>query len=82
MSFYRIYPLSPTGGIGTPIDAECADDSSALVAASLLDDEVAYGCEVWETTRFLGRFHFRPVRMPAPTPETGRACRSEAAAAQ
>jgi hypothetical protein len=65
MPFYRIYPLSPAGRIGSPIDAECADDAAALVAASLLEEEVADGCEVWELTRFLGRFHFRAAREPA-----------------
>jgi hypothetical protein len=66
MPYYRIYPLSPSGTVRAPVDAECADDSAAIIAASLLDDQVAYGCELWEFTRFLGRFHFAPTR-PAPT---------------
>jgi hypothetical protein len=64
MPFYRIYPLGPNGRVQPPVDAECADDASALVAASLLDDRVANGCEVWELTRFLGRFHFQAPRYP------------------
>jgi hypothetical protein len=64
MPHYRIYPLSQTGGVGDPMDAEYIDDATALVAASLLDDKVRNGCEVWETTRFLGRFHFQPTRPP------------------
>ena len=64
MAFYRIYPLSPAGRVGPPVDAECVDDAAALVAASLLDDRVKDGCEVWELTRFLGRFHFQAPRAP------------------
>ena len=66
MPFYRIYPLNPAGRVCPPVDAECADDSAALVAASLLEEEVRNGCEVWELTRFLGRFHFaaEPARAP------------------
>jgi hypothetical protein len=48
------------------VDEECADDVSAIVAASLLDDKVKNGCEVWELSRFLGRFHFQASRPAAP----------------
>jgi len=64
MPFYRIYPLNAAGRVQQPVDAECADDAAALVAASLLEDRVANGCEVWELTRFLGRFHFAGARRP------------------
>jgi hypothetical protein len=65
MPFYRIYPLSRAGRVCPPIDAECSDDTAALAAASGLDAQVAHGCEVWELTRFLGRFHFAAARNPA-----------------
>jgi hypothetical protein len=66
MPFYRIYPLTPAGRVSPPVDAECADDAAAIVTASLLEDKVANGCEVWELTRFLGRFHFKATRPPTP----------------
>jgi hypothetical protein len=40
------------------VDAECADDLAAIRAARALDARVRNGCEVWQLTRFLGRFHF------------------------
>lgn len=59
MPHYRIYPLNPAGRIGAPVDADCADDAAAIRAAQALQTRVRDGCEVWELTRFLGRFHFR-----------------------
>ena len=67
MAFYRIYPLNPAGRVGAPVVAECADDVAALVAASLLVERVSNGCEVWELTRFLGRFHFASKHAASPT---------------
>jgi hypothetical protein len=58
MPHYRIYPLNAAGRIGAPVDAECPDDVAALYAARELDQQMQNGCEVWELTRFLGRFHF------------------------
>jgi len=58
MPFYRIYPLNPAGRVGAPLDAECEDDIAAILAARELDERERHGCEVWQLTRFLGRFHF------------------------
>jgi hypothetical protein len=58
MRDYRIYPLTPSGQIDAPVDAECDDDAAAIRAARALDERVRNGCEVWQLTRFLGRFHF------------------------
>lgn len=63
MRYYRIYPLTPSGRIDAPVDAECIDDVAALFAARALDELVRNGCEVWELTRFLGRFHFPASRI-------------------
>ncbi len=69
MPHYRIYPLNGAGGPGAPVDAECADDSAALLAARDFDERLRHGCEVWELTRFLGRFYFHPARASAQTPD-------------
>lgn len=58
MPFYRIYPLNPAGRVGAPVDAECPDDAAAIGIAHDLDARMPNGCEVWQLTRFLGRFHF------------------------
>lgn len=58
MPSYRIYPLNPAGRVGAPIDADCADDAAAILAARDVDVRERHGCEVWQLTRFLGRFHF------------------------
>jgi hypothetical protein len=65
MPHYRIYPLNPAGRIGAPVDADCPDDSAAILAARDLDRRLQTGCEVWELTRFLGRFHFYADRAAA-----------------
>lgn len=77
MPHYRIYPLNAAGRIGFPIDADCPDDGAAIRAARELDARLQHGCEVWELTRFLGRFHFhaeRPRSEPV-RPEAVRAGR-------
>ena len=66
MPQYRIYPLNPAGRIGAPVDAECADDAAAILVARDLQEHVRHGCEVWELTRFLGRFHFQAGHAPRP----------------
>ena len=58
MTHYRIYPLNASGRIGRPVDADCPDDTSAIIAARELEARMQHGCEIWELTRFLGRFHF------------------------
>jgi hypothetical protein len=58
MPHYRIYPLNSAGRIGAPVDADCPDDASAILTARDLDEQLRNGCEVWQLTRFLGRFHF------------------------
>jgi hypothetical protein len=77
MSFYRVYPLDPAGRVLAPLDADCADDTEAIVFARDLGQQVRHGCEVWQMTRFVGRFYFEGARAPAAARLKPRAAQAE-----
>jgi len=54
--FFRIYPLDSKGRYRLPIAVECASDAEAARAGAALRERVKDGFDVWEFSRFAGRF--------------------------
>jgi hypothetical protein len=66
--FFRIYPLDDRGHYRLPIEVECATDAEAAMAGAALAARIPNGFDLWQLSRFVGRYAVGPAGLPNALP--------------
>lgn len=72
MVFFRIYPLDSRGRYSPPIEVDARADAEMLAEAELLGSGLKGDFDVWQLSRFVGRFHLDENGKAVPTPDQPR----------